>query len=155
VAAVPPPEDLAGVTEGHALDRADEYLLGLGRGLLGSAVHPDFQFVDLRPLAQHTHPLAHGLQFRGQQDLDGLVLQEAVGFAGKGNGPAGAHLQRFFEAGGDFVVAEARGVGAAQAFIGSFQDVLELRRRSDTAEGKDDGDQGGSHVGLAARNMDG
>jgi len=99
-------EDAAGVVEGHLFEGGEKDWLGLGGGLLGGAVHADFQVVDLFALAQQAHALAEGLDVGWQENTDVFVLEESVVLASKTYGLGGADLEGLFESGDDFFVAE-------------------------------------------------
>ena len=121
-------EDVAGVVESHLLERGEKNLLGLGSGLLGGAVHADFEFVHFLPMPSMRMPLPTVWSLRRKQDPDGFVFQESVGLAGERDSFAGADLESLLQPGDDFVVAEAGGVAVLERVVGFFEDVVELSR---------------------------
>lgn len=127
VAAVSLP--VSGVVETHLLHCRDNNLIRFWCSLLGRAVHAHFQLVHLTAHAEHPHALPNGLQLGWQQNLDSLVLQKAIWFAGESNRLAATDLQGFFESRDNLVVTEPCGVALVQSFIGLLKDVAQLRLR--------------------------
>lgn len=89
-------EDLARIVEGHLSERSYEDRLRLGRGLLGGAIHADFEIVDLISHAEHPHPFADGLKLGRKQDSDRFVPEESVVPAGESYGLGCADFERLF-----------------------------------------------------------
>jgi hypothetical protein len=54
------------LAKGHLLQGSEEDWFSLGDGLLGSAVHADFEFVHFRAHAQHAQTFTDGFEFRWQ-----------------------------------------------------------------------------------------
>src|ERR1019366_5154180 len=102
-------EDAARVSKGQLLEGVEENLFGLRGGVLGGAVHADFEDVHRIALAEQTHGLADGLEFRREENSAVFVKQESVGPAGEGDGLAGAEFESLLETGGALIVAEAGG----------------------------------------------
>ena len=100
-------EDAAGVAKRHFLEGIEKNLFGLRRGAFGGAIHADFEIVHRVALANHPHSLAHGLQFGGEQDANGFVIQESIWFARERDGLARGEFQRLLESGDDLVVGRA------------------------------------------------
>jgi hypothetical protein len=80
VAAVSRPSRPCGIIECH-LQAVRK--ICLASGMLGGAIHANFQLVDFRAHAQHAHAASNRLELRWQQDLDGLILRShgAAGWA--------------------------------------------------------------------------
>lgn len=100
-------EDVAGIVESHFSEGRDKDLFGLRRGLLGGAVHADFEIIDGLAHAESAHFFANAFESGREKDFDGFVLEETIGLADGGDSAAGADLKRLLEAGDDFVVAES------------------------------------------------
>jgi hypothetical protein len=101
-------EDLARVVKSHLSQGSYEDRFRLGRGLLGGAIHADFEIVDLISHAEHPHAFADGLKLGRKQDADGFVPEESVVPAGQSYGFGCAHFERFFQSSNDFFVAKAK-----------------------------------------------
>jgi hypothetical protein len=111
-------EDVAGIAKCHFLERFEKYLFGLRRRAFGGAVHADFEFVHRVALPDQAHSLADRLEFRGQQDANGFVIQEPVRLASDGDGLAGGEFQSLLQSGNDVVVGGDGGVAVVRRSTG-------------------------------------
>ena len=135
-------QDLAGIIDCHFLQGREKDLFGQGRGMLGGAIHANFQLVDFRAHAQHAHAASNRFELRRQQDLDGLILQKAIGPTCQSHALSRADLQRLLEAGNDLVVAETGRVAVRKGVARFLEDVVELGRGViAAAECKNDAEQ--------------
>ena len=85
---------------------------------LGSTVHAELELIDFAAHSGSAQSLLRGAELFGQENLDGIILEEPVWSSSEINSVIGSDLEGFFEAGRCFRVPWVAAISdAADDFV--------------------------------------